>query len=206
MKKIALISLSLSVIASTLAAEPEAPDAGTFAVTELPARVVIEGRLPKGVAYFSAGYADYKPLLAYIDDNDIEPRLPVEADPGAAPAALAFPLRDADAGREFRAADRVARRTLPATTVARHVFRGGYDKETLDQAEKKLRERLAKDFPGWRVAGAVTYAYWSPYYYPPFLKKAEVRIPVRPAAPVEPKAGDVSGEKPAAPAPGQVSP
>ena len=177
MKTIAL--LSLSACAAVAGAEtPSAPDSGTLEIAKIPARTVLLGRLPEGVSYFDAGYSDYKPLLDYIDDHDIDPVAPVEGDPGAAPGTLAFPLGEQDTTRRWETTARVSLRTLPETWVARHAFRGGYDKDTLAEGEKKLREWLAREKPEWRVTGRATYAYWSPYYYPAPFKKAEVRIPV----------------------------
>lgn len=173
------------------------PDADTYAISTLPATTVLAGVLPQGVGYFDGGYSDYKPLLDYLDDNDIEAQSPVEGDPNAKPGELFFPLKAADTKRTLPVSDRIRKLEIQPRLVARFTFRGGYDKETLESGEKKLRAWL-KSQPGYRVTGPVSYAYWSPYYQLPFLKKVEVRLPVE-VVPAEPGADKKSaGDKPAA--------
>lgn len=189
--------LMLAAPAVAIATEP---DSDTYALTTLPATTVLVGSLPAGVGYFDGGYSDYKPLLDYLDDNDIEARPPVEGDPNANPGELFFPLKDADIKRALPASNRIRKLVIPQRLVARFTFRGGYDKETLDDGEKKLRAWL-KSRPGYRVTGPVSYAYWSPYYQLPFLKKAEVRLPVEAVPPEsaadKKAAGGAAAAKPA---------
>ena len=144
--------------------------------------------LPAGVLLKSSGSGNYfdtadnlfSPLFRYISKNDIAMTTPVEARIDS--AAMFFWVAASERGKLAGSAAGVEVVEVPERRVASHGERGGYGRANFEKARDKLLAWVAAQ-PGIEVAGEPYGVYWNAPFVPPFLKRYEVHVPVRPKPP-----------------------
>lgn len=123
----------------------------------------------------------FRALFDHIKKNDIKMTAPVEMTYGAdgeAPVDMAFLYRQPTVGRPGADGD-VEVVDLPPVTVLSVALRGSYSPENVKEALARLRGHLEHDAPHLEAAGAPRLLGYNSPFVPPFLRMAEVQLPVR---------------------------
>ena len=175
-------TLVLALFISSFAmASPEAfppTPAGTTELKTLPAGVLLKSSGSGN--YFDTADNLFSPLFRYISKHDIAMTTPVEARIDS--AAMFFWVAASERGKLAGSAAGVEVIEVPERRVASHGERGGYGRANFEKARDKLLAWVAAQ-PGIDVAGDPYGVYWNAPFVPPFLKRFEVHVPVRPKPP-----------------------
>lgn len=178
--KPATLGLALTLLAASPSGRGEDAypriDSDTAMVRTLPAATALMGEIPASTDYFNAGIAEFRPLLNYLDDNDLPKNSPVEGRPDCA-RAFVFYLDAAHASKALPSAPGIRKVALPERTVAALAARGGYGEDKLKAMRKRLADWVASR-PELKPTGPAYFVYWHPVYVPSFYRKVEVHIPV----------------------------
>jgi effector-binding domain-containing protein len=169
--------LALLATALTLSATEAFPPtpAGTTELKTLPA-----GGLLKSAGrgnYFDGADNLFGPLFRYISKHDIAMTTPVEA--RIDDAAMFFWVAAGERSKVAGNADRVEVVEVPERRVASAGARGGYNRANFEKVRATLLTWLAAQ-PTVEAAGEPYAVYWNAPYVPPFMKRFEVHVPVRP--------------------------
>lgn len=146
---------------------------GAIEVKTLPARTTLVASAP-GDAFTDRGAA-FKKLFAYISENKIAMSVPVAA--SASTNEMIFFVGSGSKDRPLSPANGVTVQTVPEATVASIGLRGAYSREHYDAGLKRLKAWLAGQ-QRWRACGEPYAVYWNSPFVPPFLRKAEIHLPV----------------------------
>ena len=179
MKTFLRVALAIVAASARLSAVSEAyprTSPGELELKSLPAARWIRTESSKD--YFSADNGLFMKLFRYIDSNKIPMTAPVEA--GITPGTMVFYMDEASAKRaDLAETPQVKLSSVPERRVASRGERGGYSRANFERARDLLLAWLAAR-PDVEAAGAPYGVYWNAPYVPPFLKRFEVHVPVRP--------------------------
>lgn len=149
---------------------------GVVEVKELPARVAYETSRDDGT-FFDERRSLFRPLFGYLKRHDLRMTVPVEA--AVEPATMRFLV---EPGAEVRGPLKdegdIRVRHEPVARVVSAGVRGGYTRGRFDEGRRRIEAWFAAH-PDAEPAGPAEIAYWDGPMRLPFLRRAEVHVPLR---------------------------
>ena len=148
-------------------------DVGTIEIKTIPAARLLASQSDK--SYFESNNGLFRPLVRYIQANDIAMTTPVEA--AIAPGTMYFYVGSDYADLELKDTDQVTIIELPERTVLSLGVRGGYSAKNFNNAQARLLTYLSEQ-DQWIATGPARAIYWNSPFMPGIFKRSEVHIPV----------------------------
>ncbi len=175
MKVICIVPLLLIITQAVSAYESmyDKSAVGEIEVKIIPERVAMETSSEGN--YFQANNGLFRNLFRFINKNNIEMTVPVEAEVN--PGKMRFFLGADDKRKYITSGNGVTVRNMPRLEVLSIGIRGGYSEDKFRTHEKKLIEWLARNNKYEQTAPAYA-VYWHGPFVPGFFKRSEVHLPV----------------------------
>lgn len=167
--------ISSLTMSATEAFSPTA--AGTTELKTLPAGLLLQSS-GRG-NYFETADNLFSPLFRYISEHKIAMTTPVEARVDS--AAMLFWVAASERAKVAGNAPGVVVVEIPERHVASRGERGGYSRANFEKTRDLLLAWLSTR-SDVEAAGEPYGVFWNAPYVPPFFKRYEVHVPVRPRA------------------------